>query len=1154
MAPARRMFTRKSPAPLAGASSVGLDLPSFNFVEKPPPRRRPERSRGSSSSVEGFPALAGASVRASESAVRDLDDVLYATVSARAQKLEDPTMSEDVKRARIWQAMLRHSERGRFAGSEAGGVNPICSALCLQATDEILAACGASTLLRSVLIGGLANSIYVDFDPEHDFEGQQQYAAVSSRQKQLLEAQTQEIQTLKEQREVAERRVHEQLSAAGVGQILQEMELSRRMQTVTELLGPVLDENLLLMLWNATATAQASTMLRQRTPSIGGGVTDAMQPSISWNETRKRAAALASLVLQERVRLVILVWQALSLEEKRLAHKALDPTSSAGQAAATLKTVLHTLEETYVSEQIHHQRQLSRRNLNMSSNASVTGQLLGLTPSAPRALGKLRVSKARAHTLLATSSGLDLDGASTELQTSIPQVLLGALGASNLGVGPVNHRPSMEPWRSRPVSSGILPNQLLASHTDVLRTCEDVFDLLCEAEEQQKLGPEVVDADSGRLGDDQGGGELLQARRKLRDLLCTYVEPSEPIAERFLRCERARERRLKLEQERSDDERKLAELVLALIAGQRRHPALLVNAVNRSPETLLSAITLNPGMLLFAITKFADLVKRFLRLDANACEHLDGLVFKHRGVTLLWGSLDTDAGLEPVDLTLFASPRAESLLAQAAGSMALMTPSTESIERRSLLLLEWFAAHVTDLAEVFLEYPKPLQALFTEMHQRGDVSAFFQLMVLLQQTAGVRNFLSRASVATLERLALEDQAAVLAVLREIFQTRESGEGSASGERMNRDLLHELRASPHLVTCLSAFHPTVLQDIFSTNIDAWTPFLVDTMASNDALLRQTLAYRTDHIEGGGTLLRFFTVVTEGSTASLDLAAVDRALCASDVAQDKQREASARRKEQQCLYLHGRSTVFRAVVAPQIATVGYNPRRFLQLGVASMATATASLSAASAGDRVNKDPKTSRSPLRPRAKRPSASMSTAAGRKRHLRNGDLINDQSNSTTSGDGAGSGRAAGREIPPMWLTYLRAHATLQSREDPDGARESLPPLSKARVKALVLDIWLEFLKTDHLQLETASLYAVAPFVCDYLAARYDAPAAVGARLGCLLTGLLTFQEDSRVGFFAAACGLGDLAMTDAAPPSYDVFLYYLHAMGHLFYGQMKIF
>ncbi|RLN93628.1 hypothetical protein BBJ28_00022276 [Nothophytophthora sp. Chile5] len=30
--------------------------------------------------------------------------------------------------------------------------------------------------------------------------------------------------------------------------------------------------------------------------------------------------------------------------------------------------------------------------------------------------------------------------------------------------------------------------------------------------------------------------------------------------------------------------------------------------------------------------------------------------------------------------------------------------------------------------------------------------------------------------------------------------------------------------------------------------------------------------------------------------------------------------------------------------------------------------------------------------------------------------------------------------------------------------------------------------------------------------------------------------------------------MTDAAPPSYDVFLYYLHAMGHLFYGQMKIF
>jgi len=152
---------------------------------------------------------------------------------------------------------------------------------------------------------------------------------------------------------------------------------------------------------------------------------------------------------------------------------------------------------------------------------------------------------------------------------------------------------------------------------------------------------------------------------------------------------------------------------------------------------------------------------------------------------------------------------------------------------------------------------------------------------------------------------------------------------------------------------------------------------------------------------------------------------------------------------------------------------------------------------------------------------------------------------------------ARGGEVPPMWLMYLRAHATLTLKEDPDGTRDALPALSKVRVKALVLDIWLEFLKADHLQLETPSLWSVAPFVCDYLVARYNAPAAVGARLENLLNGLLAYQDDSRVAFFAAACGLGEVKTSDAyeaGPPSYDVFLYYLHALAHLFYGQMKIF
>ncbi|ETP41032.1 hypothetical protein F442_11725 [Phytophthora nicotianae P10297] len=1154
MAPARRIFPRKD-ITLDRAVNAGVSLPSFNFVETRPPRRR----RDGSHSVRNLelPSLNGAT----QAAIVDLDDVLYATVSRRAEQFEDPSMTLETKMARVWQALLRHSESGRFGNPKAGPVNPICTALCLEATEQILAACGASTLLRNVLVGGLANSIYAEYDPDQGFEKQQQYAHVVGRQNKQIAAQEEEIAKLVKMRELAEQHVFDQLSAAGVGQLLQQMDLSRRVSAVTEMLAPVLDDEMLLVLWNATATTQASANLLLHSQATDNDEVDPAQEKMSWKETRKRGAALASLVLQERVRLVILVWQRLSPEEKNLAYKALDPSISATQAVATLKSVLHALEETYVSELIHHQRQLSRRNLNLASQLGIinesgpnetaaTGRHLALAPTTPRALGKLRVKRGRSRTLLLTGETVDSGYASVESKASIPQVLLGALVSSSPGHGRLSQVQISPNQRSRPVSSGILPEQLLASHTDVLRTCEDVFDLLCEVEQQQVAAMERHNGDHRVNFEEIEEGILMQARLKLRDLLCTYIEPSEPIQERYDRCEEAREKRLELESSRLDDERKLTELVRAIISGQRRNPELLVNAVNRSPETLLSAMSLNPGMLFFSIVKFPEVVKRFLSLDSKACDYLDGLVQKHKGVQLLWrppgGNYSHDT---------FLSTNKMRKASVAAEELALALPTGDSLEQGAMLLLEWFTSHLNDFSEALLEHPKPLQLLFSKMHQRGDVSAFYQMMLLLQQTPGVQNFISRASVGTLERLALEDQTAVLAVLREIFQCRDSSEngGESSPPRANRDLLHELQASPHLLTCLSSMDPNVVQEVFLGNVDAWGPFFVDMIASNDALLRQSIVQRTNHAEGGDTLLRLLAAVIDGTTGVLDLEALDRALSAPAVEQEKQRQASAHRKELQCIYLRGRCTVFRAVIAPQIAVVGYNPRRYLcQSGIVNnFAVSTA---ASCAQDRASKE-KGGRTLLRPRAKKGTPSALT---RKRHPR-GEVGGFQTAPTSNGDSSTSERillARGGEIPTMWQLYLRAHAALQSREDSDG-RETLPALSKARTKALVLDIWLEFLKVDHLQLETTSLWTVAPFVCDYLAARYNAPAAVGARLENLLNGLLAFQDDSRVAFFASVCGLGEVKTSDAyesGPPSYDVFLYYMHALAHLFYGQMKIF
>lgn len=114
---------------------------------------------------------------------------------------------------RIWQSLLRHSDVGRF-GSVDASPNRICSTLCLEIVRQVLKACGASTLLCDVLMGGLGNSIYMRYDPNEPYSSQKQYADVVAEQREELERRQQELQDLRDEQEAKEGRANQQLLTA----------------------------------------------------------------------------------------------------------------------------------------------------------------------------------------------------------------------------------------------------------------------------------------------------------------------------------------------------------------------------------------------------------------------------------------------------------------------------------------------------------------------------------------------------------------------------------------------------------------------------------------------------------------------------------------------------------------------------------------------------------------------------------------------------------------------------------------------------------------------------------------------------------------------------------------------------------------------------
>lgn len=629
------------------------------------------------------------------------------------------------------------------------------------------------------------------------------------------------------------------------------MDSPLRLTSIAEMVSPFLSDELFLVLWNTMATARAAetinaTFVKEEEQRLKGHekYEDDSYDALSLEYSRKRAAAMANLVLQERVRLVFRFYQTLSSEEQSVLLKSFQShCASAGSKdseseGTELKAVLRALEETYMAEQIHHHRQSTRRNVSIAPRGStVPGQIFHY-PAAPgggpqfrrpTVMGRNRLMSNFAfinhQAKLPRNSQPVIEGEGSDHQAIyIPDVLLGVISS---------HPSSDTQSRFRTKVAGVENlslDQLRAAHESILRKCEDIFDLLCDDDEleeglsdQRALRSKGIASAQLSLQPTPAPESVIsEAKLGLCDLLCTYLEPTDGILDKFAKSEdtRDKQRRARLE---LDDGGGTNALVQTLIQRQKEDPSLLVNAINQSPEILLSAIAQNLGILRFTITKFAGPVKRFLKLDPKACDHLDALVQKNRGVQLLWG---TNTSTADTVTGVAGNTGVEEYLVASSGVGITVGGS---------YLVDWFTSHSIELSALFLGEPELLKQLFLDMHQQADVSSFYRLMLQLQSVKGVQNFMRRASVATLERIAQEDPGEILRLLREVFQ-----EDPTSGP--NRDLLDQLRASQYLVTCLSEFHPTALQDILSSHIDTWKHYFVDTAASNDAILRESLLLR------------------------------------------------------------------------------------------------------------------------------------------------------------------------------------------------------------------------------------------------------------------------------------------------------------------------
>jgi hypothetical protein len=680
-------------------------------------------------------------------------------------------------------------------------------------------------MLTNLLVGAIGNSIFQGYEPEKEKHELKQYADVARDLNLELSRTTAALAACKMQPASHK----SQLAAFALEERDSSMEDKARLVTavyrsvegqgmvsgfILETLVPFFSDDLLLLLWNAIATVSATQRLSEDSASLSDNHKDENESTLTdLPATRKRASIMATRVLHERVRLMLTLWQTMSVEEKDAVAKSLITTPQEPHGSSSslgLQGVLQTLEEVYVSEQVRG-RSSPRRSMFLSPTARQASVLIrqdGLSPS-PSVRQRLTTSR------LTLPPTLEQHTLPAPTNVSIPDVLLGALTQGQ-------HVAATD-------ASQLAIEQLSNDQDEILRQCEDIFDVLCEDPAAERIG--VLKPGPETPHGDAASAQMIVniAKERLCGLLCQYVDAPSFIMEKF---ETSRAQRELRESVSEDDDA----VVQMLIQRQRQNPALLVTAINQHPEILLSAIAHNNGILRFAMAKFTPLVKRFLRLDLKACDYLDQLALKHKGIQLLWGTSPTTMGSAAIPLHAQASSTGRASVGEAL--VDAMTSRRSSVISRGVVLtpgelhlLEWFQAHTEDLALLFLKKPDVLKPLLVEMHTSGDTATFHKVMLQLASTKGFQAFVQRSSVATLEKIAQEDPVEVGRLLREIF--RDPG---------NQDLLHQLRSSPYLVTCLSELHPTVIHDVMASDLETWRHYFVETVSANDAMLKEILITR------------------------------------------------------------------------------------------------------------------------------------------------------------------------------------------------------------------------------------------------------------------------------------------------------------------------
>ncbi|KAF0688086.1 Aste57867_20247 [Aphanomyces stellatus] len=122
-----------------------------------------------------------------------LDDIVAAIVEGWALRLDDSDSTTPMKVRKLWQSLVRQAQAGRQVRDVVGQSmppNPVCTAIYVQILAEVLKMVLPPQSIGEMLLGGVVNSIYRNYDSRQAYYGQEMYSTDSTEQHVSIEQQT----------------------------------------------------------------------------------------------------------------------------------------------------------------------------------------------------------------------------------------------------------------------------------------------------------------------------------------------------------------------------------------------------------------------------------------------------------------------------------------------------------------------------------------------------------------------------------------------------------------------------------------------------------------------------------------------------------------------------------------------------------------------------------------------------------------------------------------------------------------------------------------------------------------------------------------------------------------------------------------------------